>query len=200
MSSPASPAPPSALKQVTEQVSPLHRPGLGGAGQWGGAAKDTLTRWGRWVGVARRAGVHSVGGGRGKDIGPAGQVGVPVGSSGGFASGGYRCRGERRGRLRPVAGERVAPPGVWSDWCQGVHSRPASPHPSPFPPTLELASVGTRRGVGMGREARAGAGWREGWGWGEEEAQRRGKERGWGPLGRGGGAAVHISWRFKMAA
>lgn len=48
-------------------------------------------RWGRWIGVARRAGVHSIGDWRGIDIGPAGQVGVPIGSSGGFASGGLRC-------------------------------------------------------------------------------------------------------------
>lgn len=47
-------------------------------------------RWGRWVGVARRAGVHSIGEWRGKDIGPAGHVGIPIGSIGGFASGGYK--------------------------------------------------------------------------------------------------------------
>lgn len=48
-------------------------------------------RWGRWIGVARRAGVHSIGDWRGKDIGPAGRVRIPIGSIGGFTSGGLRC-------------------------------------------------------------------------------------------------------------
>lgn len=48
-------------------------------------------RWGWWIGVARRAGVHSIGDWRGKDIGPAGHVRVPIGSTGGCTSGGLRC-------------------------------------------------------------------------------------------------------------
>ena len=77
--------------------------GAGGGGA-GWAAKDTLTRWGRWVGVARRAGVHSIGDWRGEDIGPTGHVRVTIGSAGGFASGGYSTRGERSECLRPRAG------------------------------------------------------------------------------------------------
>lgn len=63
---------------------------------WGGrvwATEDTLTGWGRWIGVARRAGVHSIGDWRGKDIGPAGHVRVPIGSIGDFTSGGYKYKG-----------------------------------------------------------------------------------------------------------
>lgn len=53
-------------------------------------------RWGRWIGVARRAGVHSIGDWRGKDIGPAGHVRVPIGSTGGFTSRGYKYKGREK--------------------------------------------------------------------------------------------------------
>lgn len=62
----------------------------------GRAAKDTLTRRGRWIGVARRAGVHSIGDWRGIDIGPAGHVRVAIGSTGDFTSGGYEHKGKEK--------------------------------------------------------------------------------------------------------
>ena len=132
---------------------------VGGGEAW--AAKDTLTSWGQWTGVARRAGVHSIGDWWGEDIGPAGHVRVTIGSVGGFTSGGYSTRGERNECRRPrVLGrgrpDRLPRGAAGSQECaQQTHLTP--PHWSP-------PRSGMRRGVWMGREVRAGV----------EEVQDRG--------------------------